>query len=793
MKIKKIEISNFRWIKYYNWKLLDFDIWEKLTILDWENGFWKTTIFDVIEFCFIGTVGRFKEIAKDNKPDTILKHSKNIDKESFVKIIFSDDTYISRIIADNQKWNLNDNENYNIEYTCDKSFLNINKSSFKNIFYVPQENPTELLKWSKDWFKTFLDILLDTSEEVNFKNNFKWSNKILKLIERKKSFLNNEIIKFDKLDEDIKAKLGKIKWYEIEDLHFISDDFIKNFNWSNISSWAYNKWNLWNDDNSFIKSWRSLLDLFQNKSDLLQYYINESISSFKNPLLKSKEIISNNYNYYLFYKESINEEYLINLETIFFKYKWYKSNLDLLKTNDKSLINIDILFKNLSDKDNYYIELNDINNSFNNLKKSLSQKSKNEKEYSDIFSNLIDFWENKFEKIKNEDMVLDDKNHTIKSDFCPLCMSENKKEDILDQLKFLKNKSWKIISESNKNFYSDFYSQELFNKLDEYVSNLEKEIIKVRLLQEYKKDFENFISLCKRYEQFDIDKISWIDFKEEVKIENKNNIIWLINNLILKLDDSYKNIENFGSNDYQKYKDIYFNLFSVQYSNKDNFLDNINQDLIANNVKYFENEFKKISNKEKNDLELAEKLNKFKRDFFYNRKEFLDWVYNILGKYSDFLDSKIKDYKIKKVNTIALPLYIFTQRIVKNYNWMWMILTENWINDEFNWKNPLFTLSSWQAEWLSLALMLSNNINFDFKFDTILIDDPIQSLDDLNILSFINLLRYQFSDKQIIISTHDEGFSRFIRYKFWRLYWKNSYKQINMKEKFIKNKQINYE
>jgi len=66
--------------------------------------------------------------------------------------------------------------------------------------------------------------------------------------------------------------------------------------------------------------------------------------------------------------------------------------------------------------------------------------------------------------------------------------------------------------------------------------------------------------------------------------------------------------------------------------------------------------------------------------------------------------------------------------------------------------------------------MLSNNINFDLKFDTILIDDPIQSLDDLNILSFINLLRYQFSDKQIIISTHDDDFSRFIRYKFWKLY-----------------------
>ena len=138
-------------------------------------------------------------------------------------------------------------------------------------------------------------------------------------------------------------------------------------------------------------------------------------------------------------------------------------------------------------------------------------------------------------------------------------MSENKKEDIFEQLKFLKEKSWKIISESNKNFYSDLYNQKLFVKLEEYVNNLEKEISKIKLLQEYKKDFEKFISLCKRYELFDIDKITWIDFKDEVKADDKNIIIWLINNVILKLDDSYKDIENFSSDDYIKYKDIYLN------------------------------------------------------------------------------------------------------------------------------------------------------------------------------------------------------------------------------------------
>ena len=791
MKIKKIEISNFRWIKYYNWTLLDFDIWEKLTVLDWENGFWKTTLFDVIEFCFTGTISRFEDIAKDNRPDTILKNKNCKDKESFVKIIFNDDSFISRKISINQTWNFNTNEHYDREYTCDEEFLNINEENLKNIFYVSQENPTGLLKWSKDWFKSFLDILLDTTKEVDFKkNNFIWSNKLLKLIDRKVTFFKWKIKDFADEDSKIKDKLDKIKAYEVINIDFILIDNIKDFSWYNIEKWAYNKGNLWNNENSFIKTWKLLLDLCQNRDNLKQYYINESILSFKNPLLESKEIISNNYNYYLYYKEKINEDYLTRIDSIFFKYKSYKNNLNLLKTNGKSLDNIDTLFKDLSDDNIYYSELNEVNNNFVNFKKSLKQKTKNEKEYSDIFTNLIDFWENKFQNIENEELIIDNKNHTIKSNSCPLCMSENKKDDIIEQLKFLKEKWWKIIKDWNNNFYSDLFNNDLYDKIKNHVDKLEKEISKIKLLQENKNNFDKFIVLSKKYNFSEIDNIIWINSEEDLKDGDKNIIIWLLNNILLKLDDSYNNIENFTSTDYQKYKNMYFDLFSVQYSDKESLLNSLNLDWINNNIKYFENEYKIISNKDKNNLEFSYKLNRKKNDFFKDRKLFLEWVYELLDKYCEIIDLNIKTYKKKKVQTIALPLYIFTQRIVKNYNWMWMFLTENSINSEFDWNNPLYTLSSGQAEWLSLALMLSNNINYNSKFNSILIDDPIQSLDDLNILSFINLLRYQFFDKQIIISTHDDSFSRFIRYKFWRLYWKNSYEQINMKRKFLEKNNI---
>lgn len=51
--------------------------------------------------------------------------------------------------------------------------------------------------------------------------------------------------------------------------------------------------------------------------------------------------------------------------------------------------------------------------------------------------------------------------------------------------------------------------------------------------------------------------------------------------------------------------------------------------------------------------------------------------------------------------------------------------------------------------------------------DVIMIDDPIQSMDSINVLSMIDLLRsisIRFN-KQIIISTHDENFFELLQRK----------------------------
>jgi len=78
--------------------------------------------------------------------------------------------------------------------------------------------------------------------------------------------------------------------------------------------------------------------------------------------------------------------------------------------------------------------------------------------------------------------------------------------------------------------------------------------------------------------------------------------------------------------------------------------------------------------------------------------------------------------------------------------------------------SPILYFSAAQSNILSLSVFLASALHaVDDKgnaVDVIMIDDPIQSMDSINILSTIDLLRsicLQFK-KQIIISTHDENF-----------------------------------
>jgi len=106
---------------------------------------------------------------------------------------------------------------------------------------------------------------------------------------------------------------------------------------------------------------------------------------------------------------------------------------------------------------------------------------------------------------------------------------------------------------------------------------------------------------------------------------------------------------------------------------------------------------------------------------------------------------------------------------------------------------PNLYFSTAQLNILSLSIFLAKALNaVDNKgnyLDCIFIDDPIQSMDSINILSTIDLLRSLIVNekKQIILSTHDENFHSLLRKKMPETLFRSKFMEL---ETFGKLKQV---
>lgn len=92
---------------------------------------------------------------------------------------------------------------------------------------------------------------------------------------------------------------------------------------------------------------------------------------------------------------------------------------------------------------------------------------------------------------------------------------------------------------------------------------------------------------------------------------------------------------------------------------------------------------------------------------------------------------------------------------------------------------PNLYFSTAQINILSLSIFLASALNSK-EYDCILIDDPIQSLDSINVLSTIDLFRSIIvnQDKQIILSTHDENFHNLLKKKIPKDLFKSKFLEL---------------
>lgn len=239
----------------------------------------------------------------------------------------------------------------------------------------------------------------------------------------------------------------------------------------------------------------------------------------------------------------------------------------------------------------------------------------------------------------------------------------------------------------------------------------------------------------------------------------------------------YDNFEFTKDLRFEKYKVIETGLLAISENNSYISLELINQEYeiykkidyikLTNLIGLFDDHEKYIESQKSNHI--SGEIEKFRL------------ISNKLKSYKDQLEKRLKKYKEWITNEGKWTIKSYIKSIIK-YQYQWNIILEDWqLKIEEHKQIPDFTFSQWQLSAIALGCMLYfyKNIQKRCKLKCLLIDDPIQTIDDLNALNLINLLRYQFKDCQIILSTHEWQFDTLLRYKF-KVLWLEE-KMIDMK------------
>ena len=212
--------------------------------------------------------------------------------------------------------------------------------------------------------------------------------------------------------------------------------------------------------------------------------------------------------------------------------------------------------------------------------------------------------------------------------------------------------------------------------------------------------------------------------------------------------------------DYSKSLDSQ-HLFDKYFASKEKIFEDCTIERISQKREYIINQFELQSLTMFNQIE--------------NRLQIIERTITYLQQRVRELNNNIKFYQEQMIQKLKLPFYMYTAKILQNYQQGMGVLltTQNNSNIRFiansnSEQDVMYQLSSGQVAVISFAFTLALNTTFkiskEFKF--LSIDDPIQDMDSMNVYALIDLIRHSLSDYQIIMSTHNDGSAMFIKYKF---------------------------
>lgn len=212
------------------------------------------------------------------------------------------------------------------------------------------------------------------------------------------------------------------------------------------------------------------------------------------------------------------------------------------------------------------------------------------------------------------------------------------------------------------------------------------------------------------------------------------------------------------------------NIFPTYFQSKVEVLEDIRIEDLEEKKLYIDKQYKLVQNQQFQDLS--------------RRIKILEKTAERLKEIHTIYKEEVKKFKIGIVKQLRIPFFIYSAKMLQNYQQgMGIFLTYKkttssdnetvaiirFKSDTKNDHDVMNQLSTGQLAVVSLAFTLSLNTMFKLSdnLNFLMIDDPIQDMDAMNVLSFIEILRHGIIEKyQIILSTYNDQNALFMGYKF---------------------------
>jgi exonuclease SbcC len=764
MKIQKIKIQNFKVLRE---KEIDFES-SDLVVFDGPNGFGKTSIYDAIELLFTGKIRRYNVLQlllidgrESYHEHPFYNEGATGDISICIEFTKNGSTYILERLAKKEELTNSINfSTYNLfekasfeatdknlienEEEFLKNILGANyKENFQFLNYIEQEDSLFLLKSQDKNRKQYISHLFNVLE---------FENKIasINVIKQKIEVLCNA--KEKKEIEEIEAEIKQTKDFlskSFQDIEYIKLFPEREFIWDEkeFDFKSIDYLDILGEDGILTK----LNSLLNHKESFRKYIYNETIDT----LLRNDSTLKDFCQFYSFIPEKDN---LILSRDLYIKKQQYLEKLENLSTDDLRDEFLEFDFNDFDFLNSHLIE--DFFESFEILKTDLLALNNLEGIYSKINESRQRLIE-KIEELKENDL-------TIGS--CFLCGYDwGDITTLLENINLQSENLESVASISSKVFKEKFDSFKI-NVVSQIITILSQNITDNNIDKEFINklvSFEptHFNNIIKYFDKIDFDYGSYLNNVIKIDIELKFETL----NSDLKAKKYEIVIEEI-----EPYFKEYFNeFFDNNFDTLDAFdLKNVKAkiDYLKYTYSLLQNDFLTVKTQE-----LRAKQNKFD-----NAKALSEQIKQLKNIY----EYSLRKYQKKVIKDIEIIFHIYSGRIMQDFQGglgLFIYSDKNGIRFQTNPSktfDAIFSMSSGQLSTLIIAFTLALHKKYS-QNKIILIDDPVQTMDELNVVGFIELLRNEFSKNQIIISTHEDMMSVFMRYKFKN--YNLTQKRINLK------------